>query len=372
MWFRETNPNPSTTKARHHLDFLRTSPMSFIDFLERHSKGKLLAIAFVVLAILGVADIVTTWQFGMLIFYCVPVYFVALLFPKRMAVNFAILSSAVSLAGDLDSIPSRGLAGYYWSGFNRLGGLLFAAGCGVSFRHYREEMRQKMDALRHAQQLERELVRTGEREQQRIGQDLHDGVCQTLAALDCAAQCLKMDLEADGSPRVGLATAMQSTISAATSEVRSMARGIYPVSLERNTLPDVLRELVRTMNALCGNIIRFGSETPIILQNEDTAMHLYRIAQEALSNAMRHANATRIDVQVMLDPGRLILAIADNGCGSAIQKHAHGMGSHTMRYRADLIGATLTVQANDTSGTTVRCILPLGDPAEDGPPHIRE
>jgi signal transduction histidine kinase len=331
--------------------------MNFIDVLERQSKGKLLAAAFVVLFLIGVADIFTAWQFGMLIFYCVPVYLVALLFPRRTAMAFVILTCAISLAGDLDSIPSRGLAGYYWSGVNRLVGLLFAVGCGVSFRQYRAEMRQKLHALKHARQLEREIVRTGEREQQRIGQDLHDGVCQTLAALDCAAQCLKMDLEADGSPRVELASVMQAGISAAISEARSMARGIYPVSLESSTLPDALRELVKTMNALCGNIVHFDCAAPVLLQDEEVAMHLYRIAQEALSNAMRHANATRIDIRMTVDRDQLSLTIADNGCGSAIRKRPDGMGFYTMHYRASVIGATLTVQAPDNSGTTVRCLL---------------
>jgi len=315
--------------------------------------------ALVLLAIIALVDLVTTWQFSMLVFYSFLVYVLAIQFTKRVAVGFAILTATVSMLADLDSIPIRGVAGYSWSGLNRLGALLFAAGCGISFRNYRDETRRRLHALERAQELEREIVRAGEREQQRIGQDLHDGICQTLAALDCAAQCLKMDLETDGSSRVNLASEIQKHLSAATSEARSMARGIYPISIDEYTLPAALHDLVKTMNALWGRLITFHCEQQVVVKDSDVAMHVYRITQEALSNAMRHANATRIDVRVDRDDRKMIVSVADNGCGSVIQRSPEGMGQYTMRYRAGLIGAKISVHTLSGTGTTVRCSLPL-------------
>jgi len=315
------------------------------------------AIAY--LCLVACVDLITTWQFSMYIFYCLPVYVVALNFSRRAALIFVMATAIVATAANYDSIAIRGMAGYTWSAFNRLGGLLFAAGCGVAFRSYREETQKAIEALKRTQQLEREIVRVGEREQQRIGQDLHDGVCQTLAALDCAAQCLKLDLETDSSPRIRLAAEIQKQLSAATLEARNMARGIYPVSISADSLAASVQDLAASMNRLFGGIIRVESDPEIMVNDAETAVHLYRIAQEALSNAIRHANATRIEVKLMQREHELIVVVSDDGSGSEIQKRTEGMGSYTMRYRANLIGAALAVEAAPGRGTEVKCTLPL-------------
>jgi signal transduction histidine kinase len=193
----------------------------------------------------------------------------------------------------------------------------------------------------------------------RIGQDLHDGVCQTLAALDCAAQCLKMDLETEGSPQVKLAAEIQKRLSAATLEARNLARGIYPVSMEMDGLSLALHELVMTTNTLFHAKIVFESDEDIVVKDAEVAMHLYRITQEALSNAMRHANASHVNVRLTREARRLTISVADDGCGSAIQGRPDGMGWRTMSYRARLIGAELKMETRPAAGTTVRCSLPM-------------
>jgi len=317
--------------------------------------------ALVCLALVAAVDLFTTWQFSMFIFYCLPVYVVALYFPRKTALVFVVLAALLSTVAAYDSIPVRGMAGYVWSAINRLGGLLFASACGISFRNFRDEMQRRYEALQRTQELEREIVRVGELEQQRIGQDLHDGVCQTLAALDIAAQCLKLDLENDCSPRIGLATEIQRQLSAATLEARNMARGIFPVSISADSLSNALQDLVATMNRLFSGLIAFECDEEIVVHDAEEAMHLYRIAQEALSNAMRHANATRIDVRLRQDEHHLTISVADDGCGSAIQslKRPNGMGWHTMRYRANLLGAELSLRTEPGRGTEVRCTLPI-------------
>jgi signal transduction histidine kinase len=324
-----------------------------------------MAEALACLALVASVDLLTTWQFSMFIFYCLPVYVVAVYFPRRTALAFVVLASLFSTVAAYDSIPVRGLGGYVWNAINRLGGLLFASACGISFRNFRDEMQRRYEALQRTQELEREIVRVGELEQQRIGQDLHDGVCQTLAALDCAAQCLKLDLENDRSPRIGLATEIQRQLSAATLEARNMARnmarGIFPVSISADSLSNALQDLSTTMNRLFSGLIAFECDEEIVVHDAEEAMHLYRIAQEALSNAMRHANATRIDVRLQQDEHHLTISVADDGCGSAIQslKRPNGMGWHTMRYRANLLGAELSLRTEPGRGTEVRCTLPI-------------
>jgi len=319
----------------------------------------MLAEAFVFLSIIVLVDVLTTWLFSMFVFYCVPVFLVALYFPRRVGIGFAIFTAVVAMAANYDSIPMRGMGLYIWSAGNRTGGFLFAAACGISIQASREEMRRRLQAMERAQELEREIVRAGEREQIRIGQDLHDGVCQTLAALDCAAQCLKLDLEVEGSPQAKLAAEIQKRLSTATLEARSLARGISPLPMEADGLAVALRELVMVTRTLCHAAIGFESDDDIVVRDAEVAMHLYRITQEALSNAMRHSNATRVDVRVMRDDRRLSISVADDGCGSAIQGRPDGMGWRTMHYRAKLIGAQIEKESRPAGGTTVRCSLPV-------------
>ena len=333
--------------------------MNFIEQFGKQPKSWILAEAFAFLVLVVIADVFTSWQYTMFMFYCIPVFLVAMQVSRRYAFAFAILTGIVAMAANYDSLPIRGLGGYIWGGASRTGGLLIAAAYGISVQSFREEMRRRVQAMEHAQELEREIVRAGEREQIRIGQDLHDGVCQTLAALDCAAQCLKLDLEVEGSPQSKLATEIQKRLSAATLEARSLARGIYPLPMEPDGLGMALRELVMTTRTLCHTAIGFESDEDIVVRDSEVAMHLYRITQEALSNAMRHSNATRVDVRVMCDNQRLSISVVDDGCGSSLQSRNDGMGWRTMHYRARLIGAQIEKLSPAAGGTTVRCSLPL-------------
>jgi signal transduction histidine kinase len=334
--------------------------MNLIDTFGKQPKSWMLTEAVLGLLAVAMVDIMTPWQFSWFIFYAVPVFLIALHFPRRLGIGFALVAALVGWLANYDTIEPRGGWGAYsWSGFNRLGGLLFAAVCGISIRSFRDETRRRIEALEHAQELEHEILRAGEHEQMRIGQDLHDGVCQTLAALDCAAQCLKMDLESEGSPQVKLATEIQKRLSAATLEARSLARGIYPVSLGADGLSLALHELVMTTNTLFHAKVRFETDDDIVIKDTEVAMHLYRIAQEALSNAMRHANASRVNVRLTRDNQRLTISVADDGIGSAIQGRPDGMGWRTMNYRAKLIGADLKMETQPAAGTTVRCSLPV-------------
>jgi signal transduction histidine kinase len=332
--------------------------MNFIDAFGKQPKSWILAEASIAVLLIACVDIITPWQFSMFVFYAVPPFVVAMFLPTRVGIWFAVVTAFIDWAANFDTLKFRGLAGYMWTGCNRLTAILFVAACAISMRNFREEMRRRMRALEHAQELEREIVNAGEREQMRIGQDLHDGVCQTLAALDCAAQCLKMDLELEGSAKVSLASEIQKRLSAATLEARNLARGIYPVSMETDGLSLALRELVMTTKTLHQASIGFESDEDIVVRNSEVAMHLYRITQEALSNAMRHANATQVNVRLMRENQGVTISVADDGRGSSIQARPDGMGWRTMRYRAKLIGAEIKVESKPAGGTTVRCSLP--------------
>jgi signal transduction histidine kinase len=304
-------------------------------------------------------DVMMPWRFSMFGLYCAIVFIVALHASLRSGLLFAAAAVLLAMLGEIDGISVRGLDGYIWSSLNRFFGIFFSAGFGVYSRKFEEEMRQRLEASERAQELERDLVRVGEREQMRLGQDLHDGVCQTLAALDCAAECLRLDLEADQSPRIEIATEIKRGLSEATLEVRNLARGIYPVWREGETLAMALRSLVARLNALCRGSVEFRNNGDILPQDAETAMHLYRITQEALQNALRHANATRIFVSLDATERGFTLTVGDNGCGSGIRVRPDGIGWRTMKYRAKRIGAKISVSSPPTGGTIISCSVPL-------------
>ncbi|MEZ0255937.1 MAG: sensor histidine kinase [Chthoniobacter sp.] len=332
--------------------------MNIVEAFGKQPRSWILAEGFIGIILVAVVDIFTPWQFSMFIFYAAPTFVMALYLTRNAGIGFAVFTALAGWAANFDSLKFRGLASYTWMGCNRLAAMLFVAACAISIRNFREEMRRRVQALEHAQELEREIVSAGEREQMRIGQDLHDGVCQTLAALDCAAQCLKIDLQTEGSPQVKLASEIQKRLSAATLEARNLARGIYPVSMETEGLSMALRELVMTTKTLHHASIGFESDEDIVVKNSEVAMHLYRITQEALSNAMRHANASRVNVRLMREDHGVTISVVDDGRGSAIQATPDGMGWRTMRYRAKLIGAEIKVESKPSGGTTIRCSLP--------------
>jgi signal transduction histidine kinase len=333
--------------------------VNLFDSIEKHPRPWVLAEALVALALMAFVDVITTWQFSMFVFYCMPVFVVALRFPRRIGIGFVIFASLVATAANFDTVPHLGWPGFTWAAVNRLIGFLFAAACGISIREVRTETARRLEFVEHARELEREIIRAGEREQMRIGRDLHDGLCQTLAALDCASHCLKQHLEAEGSSRANLAAEIKKGLSNATLEARNLARGIYPAALEADGLIHALRELVMTTNALCDDLIHFESGEEIVVEDSDLALHLYRITQEAMGNALRHANATRVHIQIIQENQRLRITVTDDGCGSALQGRSDGMGLRTMRYRAKLIGAELKIETRPSEGTTVRCSLPL-------------
>lgn len=326
----------------------------------RQPKPWILFEALLCLAIVGVVDCQTPWQFSLFVFYAAPIFVVAFCFGQRSGIAFAAFSAGVSWFANLGTQPFSDMTGYGWSIVNRLTAFLFVAVCGASISRFREETRKHLVALEHAQKLEREIVRVGDREQMRIGQDLHDGVCQSLAALDCATECLKVELETSGLlPQAVTAQQIQKLLQETTVEARNLARGLVPVAMEPDGLVTALRGLVTTTGALRHAAIDFESHGEIEIKDTDVATHLYRIAQEALSNAMRHANATHVSVSVTRDATALHIVVADDGSGSSTQPRPDGMGWRTMRYRAKLIGADIKVETKPGSGTTVRCSLPF-------------
>jgi signal transduction histidine kinase len=309
---------------------------------------------------IGYVDYRTDWSLSLAAFYALPISFVAWFGGRNAAVLLAFLSGMISYQANFATQPFPTLHTYLLSVFNRTFFLTCIAIGTSAMRRYREEYRARIEVMQHSRELEQEILRTSERERLRIGQDLHDGLCQNLVAIDCAAQCLKADLEARALPEAATAAIIQRLLKEAVTEARSLARGIFPAQLTGDGLPVALEDLASNVSQLRHVAVKV--ETPDFVRDvsPEVALHLYRITQEALSNAVKHARANQIVVGLTEEPGRLILKIADDGRGFIpAESNSDGLGLKTMRYRAESNGGDFTIESQLERGTTIRCTVPI-------------
>jgi PAS domain S-box-containing protein len=205
-------------------------------------------------------------------------------------------------------------------------------------------------------ELEREILAITEREQRRLGHDLHDDLCQQLAGIEFLTQRLAGDLTSRRAAAASHASEIAQMVQRAMTQTRELARGLSPVRLEAEGLADALRELAAGARKVFRCDCRFRCNPPVLVPNHTVSIHLYRIAQEAVSNALRHGKARRINISLAAKDRSVILTVSDNGIGIPRKppKQA-GMGLHIMRYRADVIGGALNVGPGARGGTRVVC-----------------
>jgi len=206
--------------------------------------------------------------------------------------------------------------------------------------------------------LEKEILEISNREQRRIGHDLHDGVCQQLAGvayrIDILADQLqeKSMAESSEAERVGI------LINEAITQTRGVARGLFPVQLEENGLIWALEDLAAHASNLFRIKCDFSCKKPFPTLEKEAALHLYYIVREAVLNAAKHGKAARIIISLTRHGDRLVLAIQDDGSGFELSGSNHtGMGIRIMRYRARVIGATLDLKSRPGQGTQVTCVF---------------
>lgn len=219
--------------------------------------------------------------------------------------------------------------------------------------------------------LERELLEISNREQRRIGHDLHDGVCQQLASIAYRLDILGDELQARGAPQAVEAEKIGALINEATAQARSVARGLFPVRLEENGLVSALEELAEGASQRFRIACVFECPAPPAAVDNEVALHLYYIAQEALLNAVKHGKAARIVVTLQPEGGRFRLTVHDDGSGFDLANAGRaGMGLRIMNYRARVIGATLELRSQPGRGTEVNCVfLPEGRETMREPTH---
>jgi PAS domain S-box-containing protein len=237
-----------------------------------------------------------------------------------------------------------------------------------------------MRDISQRKRLEAEILKASEREKRRIAEDLHDGLGQQLVGISCLIDSLEKDLAAHGSPHAPAAGKIFNLLNATVSQARSLARGLHPVAQDPEGLVLALEELASRVTDMFRVSCCLKCSQPVLLRNNVTATHLYRIAQEAVTNAIKHGRAKHIEIELSAN-SEIILAVRNDGV--AFEETAApprtGLGLRTMNYRAGMIGAKVSVRKRQRArGTEVICTMPRtsaltpGVDASENPTPVRK
>ena len=221
--------------------------------------------------------------------------------------------------------------------------------------HELEYIISMVEDITERKHLEEEVLLISARERQRIGKDLHDGLGQLLTGLALKARLLQEKLAERGEEGANDAAEIQQLAHKAATESRLLARGLFPVELETNGLAAALAELARSTQKIhqvdCSLRIGKTFRTP----GRAAEKHLYRIAQEAVTNAIKHSRCKRVAIAIERKAGWSTLAVRDDGAGlAATVPSADGMGLRIIRYRARRIGGQMEIQSVRGGGTVVK------------------
>jgi signal transduction histidine kinase len=334
---------------------------------DSHATAFWVVSSLVIVAIVGLFDFLTGYELNFFAFYLIPVTLAVWFVGRGFGIFVSALCAGVSIAGDV-------IAGVRYSTFvlvwNTAISLMFflvvvwiLAKLRSLNNELEERVRQRTAALnkeiQDRMQLEEEILGISEREQQRIGHDLHDSLCQHLTGVALAGEVLSEQLAAKSLPEAKALDHIVEMVEGAIDLTRTLARGLHPFDLKGEGFTDALRELAATITEGFKTPCAFECDRPVEIREPGVATHLYRIAQEAVTNAVKHSNAGKIVVRLEAGADGLALTISDDGVGLP-PKIPGGMGLRTMTHRASVIGATFNVERQLSRGTRVTCKLPAG------------
>jgi signal transduction histidine kinase len=305
--------------------------------------------------------------------YLLPIAIAAWHLSRTVALGFCILSTFYWVAGDT-------LAGAHyatlwipvWNTGVRFAVFVVGAYVVAEFKELHQDLENRAseraakltEEIATREKLERELLDIIEREHRRLGQDIHDSLCQHLTGTAFAAQVLVQNLKSQGSPQAHNAVRVVGLIEDGIMLSRSLAKGLSSVRLSTDGLMDALEDFASTTSDLFKVSCRFECPLPVLIDDPETAEHLYRIAQEAVGNAIKHGRAKIIRIQLEVSEAGTLLRVVDDGTGlQPGRPNGQGMGLRIMSSRAHVIGARFDISRHERAGTIVSCLLLPREPA---------
>ena len=313
-------------------------------------------------------DLATGHQVSLVLFYTVPIVAAVWLCDNKGAYVIA------GLAGVLWSWTDLALGHSYsssrvqaWEIAIRFAFFFLVALAGIAMREQHRSSRARIALFEQNERLEKQIIEVSEYEQQRIGRDLHDGLCQFLAAIGCAASTLKSDLRERGLEQfASKAAEIEKLLSDSVKQARDLSHGLVPVQFGEAGLAAALNELAAVTTRLLPVECTFESAGTTAAGQNGKATHLYRIAQEAIHNATKHGKATKIDMRLSANANATSLSISDDGIGLPNDSApTSGVGISIMRYRTNLMNGEFVVEPAAMGGTIVSCTVPTKDTLDE-------
>jgi len=339
----------------------------FLERLERRSQPFLVLCGLAVLVVIGLIDFLTGFEMLFSVFYLLEVGLAAWFLGRGFGLVMSVLSVLVWIGGDL-------AAGARYSNplvpaWNALILMVFyfivvwlLTSLRALHRNLETRVRQRTVALTREmaerQRLEEELLKVGERERRLIGHELHDSLCQHLTGTALAGQVLGERLAAKALPEALDAVKVVALVEEGIALARNLAQGLYPVEMEAEGLMDAFRNLAANTTKTARVTCVFECEAPVLIHDDAAATHLFRIAQEAVRNAIQHGKPRRVGITLAERGGRVALTVEDDGNGvpETVDK-SEGLGIRIMAHRAAIIGGAFAIEPGPTGGTIVTCSI---------------
>jgi len=326
-----------------------------------------------IVLVVGIGDYLTGYDISFSIFYLLAISVAVWFVGRGFAVVTAVLSVTVWVIGDFAAgAEFSNRFALFWNAAIALAFYLLTIALlsivktshAVLEERVRQRTLQLTGEMAERGRLEKEILSVSERERRLIGHDLHDSLCQHLTGTALAGQVLGEKLAAKSLPEAEDAYRVVELTEQGITLARNLARGLSPFQIEADGLQGSLETLAAAASDQFGITCRFESNTAPDIADIATATHLYRIAQEAISNAVRHGRAKRITITLGMDGDDCALRIEDDGTGlpEPLPKHP-GMGLRIMQHRAAMIGGTFRI-ARVAKGTVATCTF--GNPEKLG------
>jgi signal transduction histidine kinase len=330
-------------------------------------KGALIVACLLLVAIIGYIDYVTGYERPLLLFYLLPISLATWFGSSLIGLGIVVASLGAWMVSDVAAgIPSL----RYWNaGMAFTAYALFAwmlSKLRMLVRELDRRVLERTAALQREvaerQRLDREIAQVADRERHRLGQELHDSLGQHLTGTALAAQVLKEKLALRSASETAEAEKLVRYAEEGIDLTRNLAHGFFSPELDADGLTVALQGLAENITERFGIDCVFEGEESLRIPDSVIATQLYRIAQEAVTNSIKHAAAQQITIRLAMSLSELSLAISDDGIGFPERlPRSEGLGLQLMRHGASLAGASFDVRRNGQRGTIVTCKLNLQD-----------
>jgi signal transduction histidine kinase len=326
----------------------------------KFSRRSLTIACLILTGLIGYIDYLAGYERSLLLFYFLPISLAAWFGTFSLAIAIIVVCVIVWVLSDLASgIPTVG----FWNAATAFVSYALFAAVLSKLRTLVLELDQRVEdrttalerEMAERRRLDQQIARVADRERRRLGHDLHDRLGQHLTGTALAAQVLKEKLAARSAPEVKEAEKLVYYVEEGIDLTRNLARGFFSPELEAEGLIMALQNLAETVRERFGiNCVLYGDES-IRIHDSTVANQLYQIAQEAVTNSVKHAAAKQIDIRLAMDGPELCLSIVDDGVGFPDKPRSEGLGLHLMRHGAALSGATFDIRRNGEHGTIATC-----------------